>query len=179
MLAYGGHKLHGLGKERRMQIGEAAFVDGTVEGVKVVGELYAVLLDDVRGSGDGRGGIVAVLCHFIACAGHDETCARGDVERVLLVASRTYDVDVLRSVEQGWYACFQNAVAEAEQLVNGDAAHLQSRQQGGYLFCWVLLLGDADEYVVHLLVSKFFVVENLCELLFHICCLVVRICCLR
>ena len=72
-LADGADELHGFGEELGVEIHDACLVEAAVQFVNVIRELDAVVLNDVRGTGDTRGGIVAVLGHLVACAGNHET----------------------------------------------------------------------------------------------------------
>ena len=126
-LADGTDELHGLGEELGVQIDDACLVERAVQLVDVVGELDAVMGNDVRGTADAGGSIVAVLGHLIAGTGDDEAAGGRDIKGVLAVAASADHVDVAVGIEDGGHARLQDAVAEAQQLVNGDAAHLQGR----------------------------------------------------
>ena len=79
-----------------------------------------------------------MLGHFVAGSGYDEARCGGYVESVFAVASRTYHVYVAGAVELCVYAALQYAVPEAEQLVYGDASHLECCEQGCYLLIGIL-----------------------------------------
>ena len=76
-----------------MKVGDVALLHAAFQRVGVVGEAYAVLLDDIAGSAHGSGSVVAVLGNLVAGSRHHEASAGGDVEGVLSVAARTYNVD--------------------------------------------------------------------------------------
>lgn len=99
-----------------------------------------------------------MFCHLVSSAGNDKAGGGGDVKRVLPVASGAYDVNVTFAAQGDGYAGFQYAVAESQQLVDGDSAHLQTGQQGGYLFVGVFTLRDAYQDGFHLLAGELFVV---------------------
>ena len=150
-----------------MQIDDAGLVERAVQPVDVVGELDAVVLDDVRCAADAGGCVVAVLGDFIACAGDDEAGGGRYVERVLAVAAGAHHVDVAVAVEDGGHAGLQYAVAESQQLVNRHAAHLQAGQQGGNLLVGVFALRDTNEDGLHLLAGELFVIQQAEEIAFH------------
>ncbi len=167
-LAYGADKLHGLGKQLGVQVDDAALVDGAVQTVQIVGEGHAVVGYHVGRSAGACGRVVAVLGHFVACSGYHEARRGGYVERVFAVAPGAYHVDVAVAVERHGHSRLQYAVAEAQQFVNGYAAHLQCGEQGGYLFLWIFAARDAHKYVFCLLACEFLMVEHAVEYVIHL-----------
>ena len=159
-LADGTDKLHRTGEELSVQVDDARLLKTTVQAVEVVGEADAVMLDDIAGAAHRCSGIVAVLRHLVASTGNDETSRGGDVERVLTIAARADHVDVAVGIQNGGHAGFQDAVAEAQQLVDRHPTHLQGSEQGGDLFGGELILRDAHEDVLHLLTCEYFVVQE-------------------
>ena len=169
-LADGTDELHGLGEELGMQIDDACLVERAVQTVDIVGELDAVVLDDIRGTTDARRGIVAVLGDLIARAGNHKTTGRRDIKRVLAVATRAYHVNVAVGIQDGGYPRLQDTVAEAQQLVDRDTTHLQGGQQGGNLFRGVFALRDTHQDILHFLTSQFLVVQHPVQDVFHCLC---------
>ena len=143
-----------------MQVDNARLLEATIQAVEVVGETDAVMLDDIAGAAHRCSGIVAVLCHLVAGTGNDEASCGGDVERVFTIAARADHVDIAVGIQNGGHTGFQNAVAEAQQLVDRYAAHLQGSEQGGDLFGGELILRDAHEDILHLLTCEHFVVQE-------------------
>ena len=150
-----------------MQIDDACLVERTVQPVDVIGELDAVMSNHIGGATHGSCRIVAVFCYLIACAGNDETGGGRDVEGVFAVATRTYYIDIAVAVEDGWYACFQNAIAETQEFFYGYTSHLQTRQQRCNLFVGIFTLSDTNQNGFHLLTGEFFVVQQPKEVAFH------------
>ena len=95
-----------------MEIDDAALVDRAVELIEISGEVHTVVLDNVRRAADACGGIVAVFGHFVSGTGDDEAGCRGDVERVLAIATGTHHVDVAVTVQGYGHARGEDAVAE-------------------------------------------------------------------
>ena len=136
--------------------------------VGVVGEAYAVLLDDIAGSAHGSGSVVAVLGNLVAGSCHHEASAGGYVEGVLSVAARTHNVDGAIGGEVDGKACLHQCFAETDKLVHGDAPHLEGSEQGCYLRLRIHFLGDVEEDLFGLLRRKLFVVEETGEYCFHL-----------
>ena len=155
----GTDELHGASKELGMQIDDACFVETAVQLVNVIGELNTMLGNHVGCSAGRRGGIVAVLGHLIAGTGNDEAAGGRAVEGVLAVAASTYDVDITVAMQGNGNASLQDTVAKAKQFVDGDAAHLQGREQSSNLFVGVLAVGYANQDVLHLFTSQLLVVQ--------------------
>ena len=166
-LADGAHELHGTGEELCVEIDDACLVETKVELVEVVSEPNPMLGDDVGGTRSRRGSIVAVLGHFVASPGDDEARGSGDVERVLAVAASAHHIDIAVAVEGHRHACLEDAIAEAQQLVDGDASHLQGREQRSDLLVGILTLGDAHQNVLHLFTCQLLMVQELGQNLFH------------
>ena len=76
-----------------MQVGDVTLVHAAFQLVGIIGEADAVLLHDIACPTDGSGTIIAVFGNFVTGSGHHKTCTSGNVERVLSITSRTYDID--------------------------------------------------------------------------------------
>ena len=142
-LADGGHVLHGRVEERCMQVGHVARLERAFQVVGVVAEAHTVLLHHVAGAAYGGGAVVAVLGHVVACTGHHEAGAGGDVECVLAVAARADDVNGVDVAKVHRHARGQESVAESDDFVNQCPAHLEHREQRRNLRFGVLSVGDA------------------------------------
>jgi hypothetical protein len=162
-LADGTDELHGFGEELGMEIDDAALVDGTVELVDIIREVHTMVLDDVGSTTDARSSIVAMLSDFVSGTCDDEARSSRDIECVLAVTASSHHVDVTVTVERHRHARFEDAVTEAEELVDSDAAHLNSCQQGSDLCVVKLTLRDGDEQLFGFLTCEFLVVEELVE----------------
>ena len=101
-----------------------------------------------------------MLGHLVACAGYHEARRGGDVEGVFAVATGTDNVYVSLVVQRCCHSRFENTVAEAQQLVHTDTAHLQASEQGGDLFVGILTASDAQQYLLSFLASELFVVQD-------------------
>ena len=146
-----------------MEIDDAALVDGAVELVEVSGEVHAMVLDNVRRAADACGCVVAVFCHFISCTGNDEAGCRGDVESVLAVTAGTDHIDIAVTVQRYGYARGENAIAETEQFLYTDAAHLNGGQQCCDLCVVEFTACDGDEQFLCLFTFQLLVVEEAVE----------------
>ena len=151
-----------------MKVGDVALLHAAFQRVGVVGEAYAVLLDDIAGSAHASGSVVAVLGNLVAGSRHHEASAGGDVEGVLSVAARTYNVDGAIGGEVDGKACLHQCFAETDKLVHSDAPHLEGSEQGCYLRLRIHFLGDVEEDLFGLLRRKLFVVEETGEYCFHL-----------
>ena len=125
-----------------MEVGQTATVHAAVQCPLVGREAHAHTLDDVAGTADRRGAIVAMLGHGQSGGGYDERGGGGDVERVATIATGAHDVDgrVVREVDG--VAHLQEGVAEAAKLVHGDVAHEKNGDEGRRLGVVVAPLCD-------------------------------------
>ena len=142
-----------------MEIDNTDLGHAAVQLLQVIGELHAVLGDDIAGATGAGSCVVTVFGHLIACTGDDKTARGGDVERVLAVSTGANDVDVAVAVQGDGHASLQDTVAKTQQLVHGDTTHLQTGEQGCYLLVLVLTLCNPDENALHLLATELFVVQ--------------------
>ena len=142
--------LHAIGKERRVQIAEVGLLKTAAEVRLVVGELHAMSLKHVRRTAYRSRTAVAVLGHLISTCCNDECRAGRNVECVLAVATGTHDVESVIVIKIDLLACFEQAIAEAEQLIDGHASCLQCHEKRCYLAVVVSLLCDANHDVVSL-----------------------------
>ena len=143
-----------------MEINDARLVDAAIQTVDIIRELHAVVLDDIRCTAHRCGCVVAMLSHLIAGTGDDEAGCGRNIEGILAVAARTHYIDVAVAVEDGRNASGKDAITEAQQLIYGDASHLQTCEQGRDLLLWELTLGDADDNLLGFLARKFLVVQH-------------------
>ena len=143
-----------------MEINDARLVDASVQAVDIIRELHTVVLDDIRCTTHRCGCVVAMLSHLIAGTGDDEAGCGRNIEGVLAVAARTHYIDVAVAIEDGRNAGSKDAITEAQQLIYGDASHLQTGEQGCDLLLWELTLGDADDNLLGFLARKFLVVQH-------------------
>ena len=164
--AYG---LHGRVEQRSVHIDHVAGVHGAFQPFLVVGEAHPVLLDDIAGPADGGGAVVAVFGHGISGTRHDKAGAGGDVEGVLVVASRSHNVNRAVVVQVYGDAGREQGGAEAQQLVYTDTSHLVDREQGGYLCVVVLSGGDVLHQPAGFFFGQHFVVEEPGKYFFHRC----------
>jgi hypothetical protein len=100
-----------------------------------------------------------VFYYVITGAGNNKTGGRADVERILTVAARPYDVDgfVFRQVYGD--AHFQQGFPEPDQLFYGNAAHHENGNQAGYLGVVVLSAGNVMQYPAGFVASYILVLE--------------------
>lgn len=143
-----------------MKIHDAAFVDGSVEFVDIVGKHHAMVLDNIRSTTHACGGIVAMLGHLVTGTGNDEARGRRDVKRILTIAACTNDVDVTVAVERHRYASLQDTVTEAEKFINRDAAHLNGRQQCRDFWIREFTTCDGNQQFLCLLTFQLFMIEQ-------------------
>ena len=108
--------------------------------------------------------------HLIASTGDDEAGGGGDVEGVLTVATGANDVDITVGIEDSGNTRLEDTIAEAQQLVDGDATHLQGSQQGSDLFGGILTLSDAYQNILHFFTREFLVVQHPIKDVFHCLC---------
>jgi len=87
-----------------------------------------MLLYYVACPADGSSAVIAVLGHFVTRSRHNEAGAGGDVERVLSVTARTYDVNGAIGSEVYRDSCLHKCFAKACQFVYCDAAHLKNSE---------------------------------------------------
>ena len=153
-----------------MQINDASLVEASVQLVNIIGKLNAVVLDDIRGTRNGGGSIVAVFGDFVTCTGNDKTTGGRDVKGVFAVTASTYHVDIAVGIEDGRNTRLQNAITETQQLVDRYTTHLQGGQQGGDLFVGVLALRDTNQYCFHLFTGQLLVVQHPVQDIFHCLC---------
>ena len=125
------------------------------------------MLNYVRGTTDGSSGVVTVLGHLVTSSCNNETSCGRDIKGILTVTTSTHNVDIAVSVENCWYTCLQDTVTEAEQFVDGDAAHLQGGQQGCDLLRRILTLSDTNQNILHFFTRQFLVVQHPVQDVFH------------
>ena len=65
------------------------------------------------------------------------------------------------------FACFQEALAETEQLVYCCSAHLYGGEQSGYLIGVVLLIHDVEHYGVCVILGECLTTDEFKEVCFH------------
>ena len=111
-----------------MQVGNVAFFHAALQDVGIIGEAHAMLLYYVACPADGSSAVIAVLGHFVTRSRHNEAGAGGDVERVLSVTARTYDVNGAIGREVYRDSCLHKRFAKACQFVYCDAAHLKNSE---------------------------------------------------
>ena len=113
-----------------MEIANTCLVKTAAQLVGISCETHAVSFENIAGSADRGTGSVAVLGNFVASASDDEGGAGGDVEGVFLIAARADDIEGIVVAEVDVPTSFEESVAEAEELIDGDAAHLYGCQDG-------------------------------------------------
>ena len=111
-----------------VQVGNVAFFHAALQDVGIIGEAHAMLLYYVACPADGSSAVIAVLGHFVTRSRHNEAGAGGDVERVLSVTARTYDVNGAIGSEVYRDSCLHKCFAKACQFVYCDAAHLKNSE---------------------------------------------------
>ena len=110
--AHRADELHGRIEKLGMKVGDVALVHAAFQFVGVVGETYAVLLNNIACTADGSGTVIAMFGYFITGSGYDKTGTSGDVESVLSVAARTDDIDGAIGSEVYRYTCLHEGFAK-------------------------------------------------------------------
>ena len=113
-LAHRTDELHCRIEKLGVQVGDVTLVHAAFQLVGIIGETDAVLLHDIACPTDGSGTIIAVFGNFVTGSGHHKTGTSGNVERVLSITSRTYDIDrpIRREVDR--YSSLHKGFAKAD-----------------------------------------------------------------
>ena len=150
-----------------MKVHDTSLIDGAVEFVEIVSEMYSMILNHIGSSTHRCGGIVSMFGHPISGSCYDEARGGRNIECILTVASRSYYVYISVAVEDGRNSCRQDSVTKAQQLVHGHTTHLQACKQGCDLFFGELTLCDANDDVLGFLTGKFLMIQHSVQNVLH------------
>ena len=127
--AHRAYVLHAIGKEWSVHIAHARLLDGASELAFVVCELHSVYCQHVARTAHAAAAAVAVLAHYIACTRNDKCRTGAYVECVLAVTACAHNVECVQVIQMNALACLEQAIAEAQHLIHGDATDLQGSEQ--------------------------------------------------
>ena len=167
------HELHTESEERSVEVADASFVQAAAQMIGIRTEAHSMRFENIAGAADGGAGAVAVLADSETCAGDDESSAGADVESVLLVAARAYDVQGRFGTEVDVLACFKQAVAQTQEFIYGCTAHLDGSEHSCNLDVSVLFAGDVEHELVGFFAAEGLARDEVGENVFHcsvVCC---------
>ena len=83
-----------------MKVHDTSLIDGAVEFVEIVSEMYSMILNHIGSSTHRCGSIVSMFGHPISGSCYDEARGGRNIECILTVASRSYYVYISVAVEE-------------------------------------------------------------------------------
>ena len=108
-----------------------------------------------------------MLGNLITCTSNYEASSSRDIKRILTITSRSHYINVAITIEDGRNSCRQDTITKSQQLIHCNTAHLQTREQGCYLFFGELTLRYTYDDILGLFAGKFLMIQHSVQNVLH------------